>query len=392
MARRQEQEDATTDVVEVAPNVLRLQLPIQFTGLGHVNMYTLLDDRGAAVVDPGLPGGGSWKAIADRLRRAGLTVDDVHTVVVTHSHPDHFGGAGRLAHEAGAEIVAHAGFKVPWLPETFPDVVTFDDDGFPEDVPEDADRARAGAFAAASPSTAAATGNRPQWGGGTKWNRKSFMPSLPKRLALRTVRRLRPNLFRPPVPTRRVSDGERVRLAGRDWMAIHTPGHTEDHLCLHDPEHGVLIAGDHVLPTITPHISGMGSTDRHDPLDAYLVALDKVAALDVGTALPAHGHPFTDVSGRVGAIKRHHDERLDRTLEIAAELGGQGTVEEFSQRLFRERHWGLMAESETFAHLEHLRHRGMASRHDRDGEAVYVIEDPAGVPRPTRPFDRPGDQ
>lgn len=375
MTRRQEQQDASTDVVEVAPDVLRLQLPIQFTGLGHVNMYTLLDDRGAAVIDPGLPGGGSWKAIEDRLRRAGLTVADVHTVVVTHSHPDHFGGAGRLAHEAGAEIVAHAAFRVPWLPETFPDVVTLDDDGFPVDVPAAADvGSGSGMLAAVSPAAPHTSANRPQWRGGTKWNRKSFMPSLPKRLALRAARRLRPRAFQPPIPARRLADGERLKLAGRDWLAIHTPGHTEDHLCLHDPDHGVLIAGDHVLPTITPHISGMASTDHHDPLDAYLVALDKVAALEVGTALPAHGHPFSDLGGRVDAIKRHHDERLDRTLEIAAELGGQGTVEEFSQRLFRERHWGLMAESETFAHLEHLRHRRLAARHERDGEAVYAIE------------------
>ena len=344
--RRQEQEDATTEVAEVAPGVLRLQLPIKFTGLGHVNMYALLDERGVAVLDPGLPGGGSWRAIVDRLGRADLTVADVHTVVVTHSHPDHFGGAGRLAHEAKAEIVAHVGFRVPWLPETYPDVVTLDDEG-------------------GAPS---------RWQGQTMWNRKSFMPSIPKRLALRTLRRLQPRAFRPPVPTRRVADGERVKLAGREWVAQHTPGHTEDHLCLHDPEHGVLLAGDHVLPTITPHISGMGSTDRHDPLDAYLSALDKVAALEVGTALPAHGHPFTDLAGRVDAIKRHHHERLQRTVAIGEELGGEGSVEEFSQRLFRERHWGLMAESETYAHLEHLRHQGHATRRHENGQAIYVIE------------------
>ena len=28
-------------IVEVAPGILRLQLPIDFTGLGHVNTYAL---------------------------------------------------------------------------------------------------------------------------------------------------------------------------------------------------------------------------------------------------------------------------------------------------------------------------------------------------------------
>ncbi len=53
---RQEQEPASEEVTEVAPGVLRMQLPIWMPGLGHVNMYGLVDDRGIAVVDPGLPG------------------------------------------------------------------------------------------------------------------------------------------------------------------------------------------------------------------------------------------------------------------------------------------------------------------------------------------------
>ncbi len=101
---RQEQEPASEEVTEVVPGVLRMQLPIWMPGLGHVNMYGLADDRGLAVIDPGLPGPQSWKALKQRLKTAGYRVKDVHTVVVTHSHPDHFGGAGRIAREAGAKL------------------------------------------------------------------------------------------------------------------------------------------------------------------------------------------------------------------------------------------------------------------------------------------------
>ena len=104
---KQEQEPASAEVIEVAPNVIRMQLPIWMPGLGHVNMYGLLDDRGLAVVDPGLPGPSSWKALKQRLKTAGYSLKDVHTVVVTHSHPDHFGGAGRIRKESGAELIAH---------------------------------------------------------------------------------------------------------------------------------------------------------------------------------------------------------------------------------------------------------------------------------------------
>src|SRR5690625_3843268 len=89
---KQEQELATEEITEVAPGVLRMQLPIQFTGLGHVNCYALEDERGFALVDPGLPGEQSWSHLLGRLRLAGIPLARVHTVVVTHSHPDHFGG------------------------------------------------------------------------------------------------------------------------------------------------------------------------------------------------------------------------------------------------------------------------------------------------------------
>src|SRR2546430_6083527 len=69
-----------------------------------------MDERGLAVVAPGLPGPQSWKALKTRLKAAGFKLRDIHTVVVTHSHPDHFGGAGRIAREAGAELVTHRAF------------------------------------------------------------------------------------------------------------------------------------------------------------------------------------------------------------------------------------------------------------------------------------------
>ena len=50
MARRQEQESARDQISELAPNILRMELPIRLPGLGHVNCYAVLDRRGAALV------------------------------------------------------------------------------------------------------------------------------------------------------------------------------------------------------------------------------------------------------------------------------------------------------------------------------------------------------
>ncbi|HEV7888508.1 MAG TPA: MBL fold metallo-hydrolase [Acidimicrobiales bacterium] len=346
-AVKQEQEAAGLDVVEVGPNVLRMQLPIEMPGLGHVNAYALLDSAGAAIVDPGLPGPSTWKALKARLRAAGLRVGDVHTVVVTHSHPDHFGTAGRLAKEAGAALVTHSAFRTWWAPghECGPDEV------------HDVDPAE---FATSNPFR----GETP-WGG-------SYTFPLRRRLVFQLLRSRWLGRFVPPAPTRRLRHGEAVKLAGREFFAVHTPGHTLDHLCLHDPEGGLLFSGDHVLPTITPHISGLGAGT--DPLKSFVASLDRVAALapSVTTVLPAHGHPFTDLVGRTEDIKRHHDERLDKLRAVALALG-PSTVEALSHELFRPARWGPMAESETYAHLEHLRLAGRAETHRDNGKLVYTI-------------------
>jgi hypothetical protein len=93
----------------------------------------------------------------------------------------------------------------------------------------------------------------------------------------------------------------------------------------------------------------------------------------VKRVLPAHGHPFDDLPARCAAIKRHHFERLEKVKEIAREIG-PAQVGAFSRRLFRERSWGAMAESETYAHLEHLRIAGEADCHPGDdGKLIYEV-------------------
>ena len=364
---KQEQEPAGTEVTEVAPGVLRMQLPISMPGLGHVNMYALEDERGLAIVDPGLPGPASWKAITQRLKSAGMKVADVHSIIITHSHPDHFGGVGKLAEESGgAEVITHSAFRSWWTPHSHSDAG--DDvihDVHPDDLP--------------APLDPLSGGGGPWGNGKTPWGTKSDFQAPGKR-SLRTrlmmSKLARNQIMRrmsPPDPSVRLKNGDVIKLARREWFAVHTPGHTLDHLCLHDPESGVVVSGDHLLPTITPHIGGLNS--GRDPLALFFESLDRVAALDnVRQVLPAHGHPFPDLRARTDAIKAHHVERLAKLESVAAEMPqGRGSVEEFSHHLFREARWGSMAESETYAHLEHLRHAGRAEVHDEDGVLIYQL-------------------
>jgi len=349
---RQEKQKATAEITELAPGVLRSQLPIELPGLGHVNCYLLQDGDGVALVDPGLPGEDSYRALVQRLDTAGYRVSDVHTVICTHSHPDHFGGAARLSEESGADIVTHDAFGQAWTqmedPEFFDldgDVVEIDPSDPLSGTPWDERRMKT------------------PWG----THRKPPPPEI-----FDIVREDDDvDRFRMPKPSRRIVDGQIITLARREWVAVHTPGHTADHLCLFDPVEGIMLSGDHVLPTITPHIGGM--FQDVDPLQQFFTSLDRMHTFDnVRLVLPAHGHPFEDLSGRSAEIVEHHQERLQELVD-AAGAGEAATVTDYMRMLFRERSWGDMAESETYAHLDHLRRIGRLSAGDHDGLMTFSL-------------------
>jgi glyoxylase-like metal-dependent hydrolase (beta-lactamase superfamily II) len=375
---RQERLPARDEVDEVADGVLRIQIPIMLPGLGHVNCYVLEDDRGVTLVDPGLPDPASAKVLADQLTSVGVPLSRVHTVLVTHSHPDHFGGAGRLKVEHHCDVVAHDDFSTPFDPrptdvdltelatasDSSEPTTTLGDVAVPEVEGPVNDRLAAVLFGdgpipeiPALSTPYGEDGYRPAEGE-LEWMRSWDEMSKKGLLSLQ--------------PTRRVADAQWLRLGNRDWQALHTPGHTGDHLCLWDPASGVLLSGDHVLPTITPHISGL--TTSADALSDFVSALERVSALDgVTTVLPAHGLPFDDLPLRVQDIITHHDERLARLEAIAVGLETAG-VRAYSRELFQERSWGPMAESETYAHLEHLRLAGRMTRGtDADGRYTYTL-------------------
>ena len=358
---KQEQEEARGDVTEVAPNVLRMELPISMPGLGHVNCYALLDAEGAALMDPGLPGPETQDVLIHRLAQAGLSETDVHTVIITHSHPDHFGCANWLQETGGARIVAYKSFG--WG-------IGLGPPGHEHEVSLDDLRAQTDAVDPLEPEESLEERWQRHRERLSPWGGSPLGVSLEARESKVAAMMGSGGIF--PEISHPVADGDVLTLGGREWFVRFTPGHTSDHFCLHSPELEILLSGDHVLPSITPHISGTGA--HADPLKLYMEALDQVAALEhVSRVLPAHGHPFDNLAERTQAIKRHHIERLDHTKQIGAELGA-ASVEAYSQRLFPERSWGMMAESETYAHLEHLRHAREAERHfGEDGTLLYLI-------------------
>ena len=334
-------------------------------GLGHVNCYAIEDRNGVALIDPGVPTTRSWSVLKKRLDEAGLPLRRVHTVVVTHSHPDHYGAAQRFRAANGAEIVTHENFKTYWDPH--------EEDDFVREVAVASDyQVQAGAIENALMKLTDRERHSPwdrpvPWGGPPPDNRWK------ERFRWRILPLLLSKVWQPPKPSQRVVDGTTLLLGDREWSAVHTPGHTADHLCLLDPTEGIFVSGDHLLPTITPHISGL--TTQSAPLRDFLISLDRMHTFDsVKVVLPAHGLEFHDLPGRSTEIAEHHQGRLDTLIEAARHAHEHElTVPDYSKHLFRPQSWGPMADSETFAHLEHLRQTGRATVRSVDGELRYRI-------------------
>lgn len=136
---------------------------------------------------------------------------------------------------------------------------------------------------------------------------------------------------------------------------FHVPGHCPGQVCLQIDD--VLLTADHVLAHITPH-QAPESITLNTGLGHYLESLDKIARLDgIRLALGGHEAPMDDVYGRIAAIKRFHEDRLQKVLEICSE---PRSVREISQALFGEvdGYHVLLALEETGAHVEYLYQRG----------------------------------
>lgn len=91
---------------EIAPGVHDLALTVQ-RGDRELTIHpaAVETDRGVALVDVGFPG--QADAIDARLAEAGLGLDDVTAVVVTHQDGDHVAGLRDAVDRTGAVVYAH---------------------------------------------------------------------------------------------------------------------------------------------------------------------------------------------------------------------------------------------------------------------------------------------
>jgi glyoxylase-like metal-dependent hydrolase (beta-lactamase superfamily II) len=323
-----------------APGVHRIPLPLPTDGLRAVNVYAIETDEGLTLVDGGWAIEAGRAALDKGLAQIGYAASDIRRFLVTHVHRDHYTQAVVVRREFGSRIALGLADK-PTL----------------DRVHEGSDDNRIGALLHDAGAAELAE----------RWVRLVDGPG--------------PDLSHWGYPDEWLEDDVDLAVGARTLRAVATPGHTRGHFVFAEPDAGLLFAGDHVLPTITPSI-GFEPVPASLPLGDFLSSLTKVRAMPDALLLPAHGPVAPSVHARVDELLAHHDERLARCRRALAP-GGRSAYD-VAARLTWTRHEHPLADLDTFnqtlavletrAHLELLVARGDAvAAGTADGRAYAPV-------------------
>lgn len=164
-----------------------------------------------------------------------------------------------------------------------------------------------------------------------------------------------------------LGDGDVVRVGTLNLIALHTPGHSADHLSFWLAEDRVVFTGDLVL--------GKGSSMVTYPegnVAAYLRSLDRLIALEPRMLFPGHWDPVTDAMGKLREYRAH---RLEREAQVLAEVERRkGTATELTRRVYGPEvgeELLVAAEMTMRAHLQKLVEDGKVRIYQPAGGEVF---------------------
>lgn len=328
----------TGHTLPIAPGVRWLRMGLPFA-LDHINLWLLrdqLDGRdGWTIVDCGITSDAT-RAAWERIFAHELDGLPVLRVIVTHMHPDHIGLAHWLTERWNCRL---------WISATD--------------------------YNAARLASSSTTG----FGGGSA---AAFMAShgLTDPESVEKIKG-RSNYYASMVPKvperfRRMLDGDRIAIGGRDWTCHVGYGHAPEHMSLHCPSLGLLISGDMVLPRISTNVSVIDLEPEANPLPLYLASLERLRALPADTlVLPSHGRPFRGLHTRIDQLQAHHDERFAELMQACAEA--PQSAADVLMVLFKRKldlHQTTFAMGESIAHLNALWLAGKLTRR-LDADGIY---------------------
>lgn len=158
-------------------------------------------------------------------------------------------------------------------------------------------------------------------------------------------------------PDHVLADGEAVTGPGWTLRAVHTPGHTSNHLCFALEEEGALFSGDHVMGWSTTVVA-----PPDGDMAAYMASLGKLMGRDDARYYPTHGAPVDEPKRLVKGMIAHRRQRENQILSQLA--GGPRAIPEMVEQMYAtvdKRLWPAAGRS-VLAHLIDLEARGQVTR------------------------------
>lgn len=324
-------------VLEVAPGVRWLRMPLPFA-LNHINLWLIEDGAGWAIVDTGI-NSEETKALWVGILAKELGGRPVTRLICTHFHPDHIGLAGWLTERLGIGL---------WITETEWRFAyqrsRATRDGIPPAIAD-------------------------------LYRRVGMSGDALARVGIARSGHYRSRVLPVPEAHHTLAEGMELDIGGRIWRVIVGRGHAPEHACLYCHDLDVLIAGDQVLPKISPNVSYWPQDGDGDPLGSFLASLETLqrAVPDTALVLPSHNLPFRGLHTRIVQLRRLHAERL---AEIERACARPINTIDLVPLLFDRRldqHQLGFAVGETLAHAIHLATIGRINRRE-SATGVWMFE------------------
>jgi glyoxylase-like metal-dependent hydrolase (beta-lactamase superfamily II) len=305
----------------VVPGVWRLRLPLPWPGVPHCNAWAVAAGDGVVLFDTGMHEPGSLAHLERALGQVNLSIENVRLVACTHAHSDHYGQAADIVDRAVCELWMHPNHEHMTRAAQDPD---------------------------------AALQRR------IEVARQSGVPEAPLQAYAESRRGQGFGISRIIEPDRPLLPGTTIDTDLGAWEVYETPGHAPSHVCMFQPEHRMLISGDHLLGRVSIYYDYGYSPD---PAGEFLNSLDVVEQLDARLCLSGHGRTFTDVQGHIEANRALVHERIAKVHEV---IGGEPiTAYDAVPLVYGQAITPLNANwwlSETLCYLTHLERSGRAER------------------------------
>ena len=326
--------------IEVAEGILWMRLPLPMA-LNHVNVYAIreysLNEDGWTLIDTGFDTKKS-RLIWEGLLKGPLLGLPIKRIIITHHHPDHIGLAGWFKTKYKAEIWAS---RTTWL---FARMMTLDHNLKP--TKETLEFYQAAGMEQNLYNERSKT---------TPFNFSDVVTHI-------------------PLGFQRIQQDDILQIGTRKWSVHMGNGHSPEHATFWSKEDDLVIAGDQILPSISPNLGVYATEPNADPVGEWLESCERLLSHsnDQNFVLPGHKLPFYGLPKRLKQLIENHHSALTRLLEF---LKTPKTAVECFEPLFKRQigssEYGL-ALVESVGHLNHLLKAGKINRHrQKDGAWLW---------------------